>query len=114
MPATQTAPGTHVPARGSSTSLPHTCGPGRVGRTRGPRSVALDPATCMPVAPASACCPWVKSRILCAALRLSRLWRQQDMRRGPRPRLADIYGWFTEGFDAADLQEAKAVLEALA
>ena len=35
---------------------------------------------------------------------------------GPKPTtlLAPIYGWFTEGFDTADLQEAKALLEALA
>jgi len=31
-----------------------------------------------------------------------------------RPLLAPIYGWFTEGFDTADLQEARALLEALA
>ena len=32
----------------------------------------------------------------------------------PRDLLAPIYGWFTEGFDTADLQEAKALLEELA
>jgi adenylate cyclase len=30
-----------------------------------------------------------------------------------RQLLADVYGWFTEGFDTADLQEAKALLDAL-
>jgi adenylate cyclase len=31
-----------------------------------------------------------------------------------RRRLTEVYGWFTEGFDTADLQEARALLEALA
>jgi predicted ATPase len=44
---------------------------------------------------------------------LSRLWQQQGKRGEARQLLADIYGWFTEGFDTADLQEAKALLEAL-
>ena len=45
---------------------------------------------------------------------LSRLWQQQGKRDEARELLAPIYGWFTEGFDTADLQEAKALLEALA
>jgi len=44
---------------------------------------------------------------------LSRLWRQQGKREATRQLLAEIYGWFTEGFDTADLQEAKALLEEL-
>jgi predicted ATPase len=44
---------------------------------------------------------------------LSRLWRQQGKRDEARQRLAPVYGWFTEGFDTADLQEAKALLEEL-
>jgi predicted ATPase len=46
-------------------------------------------------------------------MRLRRLW-QQGKRDEARELLAPIYGWFTEGFDTADLQEAKALLEALA
>ena len=49
-----------------------------------------------------------------AAMSLSRLWQQQDKRAEARELLAPIYGWFTEGFDTADLQEAKALLEELA
>ena len=45
---------------------------------------------------------------------LSRLWQQQGKRVEARALLAPIYGWFTEGFDTADLQEARALLEALA
>ena len=42
---------------------------------------------------------------------LARLWWQQGKKDEARELLAPIYGWFTEGFDTADLQEAKALLE---
>jgi predicted ATPase len=45
---------------------------------------------------------------------LSRLWQQQGKKEEARRMLAEIYGWFTEGFDTADLNEAKALLEELA
>jgi predicted ATPase len=48
-----------------------------------------------------------------AALSLSRLWQQQGKRTEARALLAPLYGWFTEGFDTADLQEAKTLLEEL-
>jgi predicted ATPase len=54
-----------------------------------------------------------KSLELRAAASLSRLWRQQGKREEARQLLAEIYGWFTEGFDTADLHEAKALLEEL-
>ena len=54
-----------------------------------------------------------KSWELRAATSLSRLWQQQGKRAEAHALLAPIYGWFTEGFDTADLQEAKALLEAL-
>jgi hypothetical protein len=41
---------------------------------------------------------------------LDRLWQQQDMPQSTRQMLAQLYGWFTEGFATADLQEAKARL----
>jgi predicted ATPase len=44
---------------------------------------------------------------------LSRLWRQQGKADEARQMLAEIYGWFTEGFDTKDLQEAKALLAEL-
>ena len=54
-----------------------------------------------------------KSLELRAAMSLSRLWQQQGKRAEAHALLAPIYGWFTEGFDTADLQEAKALLEEL-
>jgi predicted ATPase/class 3 adenylate cyclase len=54
-----------------------------------------------------------KSLELRAAMSLARLWQQQGKRDASRALLAPIYGWFTEGFDTADLQEAKALLAAL-
>jgi predicted ATPase len=55
-----------------------------------------------------------KSLELRAAMSLSRLWHQQGKRDKARALLAPLYGWFTEGFDTADLQEAKALLEEFA
>jgi predicted ATPase len=54
-----------------------------------------------------------KSLELRAAMSLSRLWQQQGKRDKARELLAPIYSWFTEGFDTADLQEAKMLLEEL-
>jgi len=54
-----------------------------------------------------------KSWELRAATSLARLWQQQGKRDEARQVLGDVYGWFTEGFDTADLQEAKALLESL-
>jgi predicted ATPase len=54
-----------------------------------------------------------KSWELRAAISLGRLWRQQGKRQEACALLAPIYDWFTEGFDTADLQEARALLEAL-
>ena len=55
-----------------------------------------------------------KSWELRTATSLARLWQRQGKRAEACELLAPIYGWFTEGFDTADLQEAKALLEALA
>ena len=55
-----------------------------------------------------------KSFELRAATSLARLWQQQGKRQEAHDLLAPVYHWFTEGFDTADLQEAKALLEALA
>jgi predicted ATPase len=54
-----------------------------------------------------------KALELRAATSLARLWQQQGKRIEAYELLAPIYGWFTEGFDTADLQEAKALLEEL-
>jgi predicted ATPase len=49
-----------------------------------------------------------------AAISLTRLWRDQGKRTEARALLSPVYGWFTEGFDKADLKEAKALLDELA
>ena len=53
-----------------------------------------------------------KSWELRATTSLARLWQGQGKREEARALLAPIYGWFTEGFDTTDLQEAKALLDA--
>jgi predicted ATPase len=55
-----------------------------------------------------------KSWELRAAMSLSRLWEKQGKREEARQLLAGIYAWFTEGFDTADLKDAKALLNELA
>ena len=58
-------------------------------------------------------CQQAKALELRAALSLARLWQGQGQRTPARELLAPIYGWFTEGFDTADLQEAQALLQEL-
>jgi predicted ATPase len=55
-----------------------------------------------------------KSWELRAATSTARLWRDQGKRHEARELLAQVYGWFTEGFDTRDLREAKALLDELA
>jgi predicted ATPase len=52
-----------------------------------------------------------KSLELRAAMSLSRLWQRQGKQAEARALLAPVYDWFTEGFDTADLQEARALLQ---
>ena len=54
-----------------------------------------------------------KSLELRAAMSLVRLWQRQAKQVEAHELLAPVYDWFTEGFDTADLQEAKALLEEL-
>jgi predicted ATPase len=58
-----------------------------------------------------ACRQQAKSLELRAVMSLSWLWQQQGKKDEARKMPAEIYGWFTEGFDTADLKEAKALLE---
>jgi predicted ATPase len=55
----------------------------------------------------------LRSMELRAATSLARLWSEQGERRKAYDLLAPVYGWFTEGFDTADLKDAKALLEEL-
>jgi predicted ATPase len=54
-----------------------------------------------------------KALELRAAANLARSWGEQGRRAEARDLLASVFGWFTEGFDTADLKEAKALLEEL-
>ncbi len=56
----------------------------------------------------------VKSWELRAATSLAKLWQSQDKRQEAYDLLGPVYNWFTEGFDTADLQDAKALLDELA
>jgi predicted ATPase len=55
-----------------------------------------------------------KSFELRAAMSMARLWRDQGKRDAARKLLTPVYDWFTEGFDAPDLKDAKVLLDALA
>jgi predicted ATPase len=68
---------------------------------------------CFQHALAIARCQQAKSWELRVAMSLSQLWKQQGKRQEAYDLLAPIYGWFTEGFDTADLQEARALLKVL-
>ena len=70
--------------------------------------------TCFQLALDVACNREAKSLALRAAMSLSQLWQRQGKRAEAQKLLTEIYGWFTEGFSTADLQEAKALLEELA
>jgi adenylate cyclase len=70
--------------------------------------------TCFHHALESARTQQAKSFELRTATSLARLWQQQGKRQEAQDLLAPVYDWFTEGFDTADLQDAKALLDALA
>jgi len=69
---------------------------------------------CFQQALAVARCQQAKSWELRTALSLCRLWQRQGKSKAARQLLAEVYGWFTEGYDTIDLQEAKALLDELA
>jgi predicted ATPase len=76
-------------------------------------SVQKDAEACFQKAIEVACQQSAKSLELRAVMSLSRLWQQQGKLEEARKLLAEIYDWFTEGFDTVDLQEAKGLLEEL-
>jgi predicted ATPase len=73
-----------------------------------------DAETCFQQAISIARSQQAKSWELRAATSLSKLWHQQGKRQKAYDLLAPVYNWFTEGFDTADLQDAKALLDELA
>jgi DNA-binding winged helix-turn-helix (wHTH) protein/predicted ATPase len=79
----------------------------------GVRSAELTPEECFVRALVIARRQEAKSLELRATTSLSRLWQQQRKRTEAHELLAPIYGWFTEGFDTPDLQDAKALLNEL-
>ena len=80
----------------------------------GPRHEAGDAEGCLAQALEVARSQSAKSLELRAATSLARLWAGQGKRAEAYDLLAPVYRWFTEGFDTADLREAKALLAALA
>jgi DNA-binding winged helix-turn-helix (wHTH) protein/predicted ATPase len=78
-----------------------------------PRPDSTQAESCLQQALAIARQQHAKSLELQAALPLCRLWQQQGRRENARQLLAPLYGWFIEGFETPDLQEAKALLEEL-
>jgi predicted ATPase len=90
----------------------------RAGIVTPPSTVFLPPdkeaEICFQQALAIARYQRAKAWELRAAMSLARLWQRQGKRAEAYELLAPVYGWFTEGFDTADLQEAKVLLEALA
>jgi predicted ATPase len=79
----------------------------------GVQNAALSAEECFQQALAIARHQQARSLELRAAMSLSRLWQQQGKQAEARQLLAPIYGWFTEGFDTADLLEARALLDEL-
>jgi predicted ATPase len=95
---------------------------GHAGRTPPPASSQAQPALSRVDAQPEACFhralaiarqQQAKSLELRAATSLARLWQQQGRCADAYQLLAEVYGWFTEGFDTADLREAKALLDEL-
>jgi predicted ATPase len=86
---------------------------GHAGEATGPSSPPSEAETWFRQALDIARRQQAKSLELRAAMSLSRLWQRQGKRDEAHELLAPVYGWFTEGFDTADLQEAKALLESL-
>jgi adenylate cyclase len=74
---------------------------------------ATEAETCFQHAISIAQSQQAKSLELRAATSLARLWQSQGKHDEARQVLGDVYNWFTEGFDTADLQEAKALLDVL-
>ena len=69
--------------------------------------------TCFRAAIEKASTQRAKYAELCATTSLARLLAKQEKRDEARTRLAEVYNWFTEGFDTADLRDAKALLDEL-
>ena len=96
--------------QGSSTSLHHV--KGELLLAQNP-SDAAEAELCFRTAIEIARRQSARSPELCATTSLARLLAKQGRRDEARTMLAEIYGWFTEGFDTGDLKDAKALLDEL-
>jgi predicted ATPase len=83
-------------------------------QVQGPKSKEEAAEECFQKAIETARKQQAKSLELRAVMSLARLWQRQGKQKDAHQMLSEIYGWFTEGFDTKDLQEAKALLEELA
>ena len=86
---------------------------GKVGRAKGKREEISEAETCFQAAMKVSRQQGAKSLELRAVMSLSRLWQNRGKKDEAQKLLREIYGWFTEGFDTADLKEAQALLEEL-
>jgi predicted ATPase len=77
------------------------------------RTRTAEAETCFQKALAIARRQQAKSWELRAAMSLSRLWKRQGKRGEAQQLLGEVYGWFTEGFDTPDVQEARMLLAEL-
>jgi len=82
-------------------------------KVQGPKSKVEEAEECFHKAVEIARNQQAKSLELRAVMSVSRLWQQQGKQNEAHELLSEIYGWFTEGFDTKDLNEAKALLEEL-
>jgi class 3 adenylate cyclase/predicted ATPase len=85
----------------------------RVAAGVNPTSIEQEAAICFRQALDLATRQHSKLLELRAAVSLGRLWQRQGKRAEAQQMLAELYGWFTEGFETADLQEANALLAKL-
>src|SRR5262249_20228856 len=83
---------------------------GKRRRVKGKRQPWGEAETCFHQALQIARRQQAKSLELRAAMSLARLWQRQGKQAEAHQFLAEVYGWFTEGFDTADLQDARALL----
>jgi predicted ATPase len=82
-------------------------------RDESPEDCFLDAESCFQRAIEVARQQQAKLWELRAVMSLCRLWQEQGKREEARKKLAEVYEWFTEGFDTPDLQEARSLLKAL-
>ena len=121
------APVTQAVTQDTAQMAPHASIPAPLPPVSSPRRLAVQDSTeqkangksaqeaeaCLHQALAVARGQQAKVWELRAALSLSRLWQRQGKRDAARQLLAEVHGWFTEGFETVDLQDARTLLHKL-